>query len=65
MATDKIILILPDRFRAHSIPMMEGLQEEVLRAWMEYGHLTEKEAWEYRDSIEIRFSSDLIEGQPQ
>ena len=58
MASEKITLILPDSFRAHSIPMEEGLREEIFRAWSEYGHLTQSEAEKYMDSIEVKFASD-------
>lgn len=63
MDSNKVVLILPDRFRAHSIPMEEGLREEIFRAWSEYGHLTQNEAEKYMDTIEVKFASDVVDDQ--
>lgn len=63
MDSNKVVLILPDAFRAHSIPMTEGLREEIFRAWSEYGHLTQSEAEKYMDSIEVKFASDIVDDQ--
>lgn len=64
MDSDKIILILPDSFRPHSIPMLNGVQEEVFRAWSEYGFLSEAQWIHYRDRVEVKFASEMVDAQP-